>query len=267
MPKPKRHKRAGIVEYVLDSMRPRFDNPLLVKGSFLFLSDFEIPFHNAKFINECFAVAHAYGIRQCVWGGDAMHFEAFSPFVGADSDADAEITEIDEHLPQFLEPFDKIIWLMGNHDDRPQRAFDRKIKAEQALRIAVSPENQLEFKRKVTMSPHYWCYAAHRWQLEHQKNYSNIPARVAQQLTAKYHCHVITAHTHHQGGGVYNGFYAIDSGCGVDVKKLAYTNLRHSIATDMQNGAVIMLEWGGQYVPIPLEPSRMDFELCRARKK
>jgi predicted phosphodiesterase len=261
-----RTARPKILQTVLESVRPRFDSPLTVRGSFLFLSDFEIPFHDAAFINACFTVARAYGVRQCVWGGDAMHFEAFSPFPGADTDAEQELSEIDEYLPGFLEPFDKITWFMGNHDDRPQRALDRKISNQKALRLAIAPETQELFRAKVTMSEYYWCLAAHGWQLEHQKNNSTIPARVAQQLTMKYHCHVITGHTHKVGATKQNGFWAIDAGCGVDVKRLAYPNLRHSTHTAMENGAVLMLEFGEQYVPLPLVPERMEFELWRARK-
>lgn len=256
-----------LLQTVLESVRPRFTEALTVRGSFLFLSDFEIPFHDAVFINQCFSIARAYGVRQCVWGGDAMHFEAFSPFPGADMDAETELTEIDEFLPGFLEPFEKIKWFMGNHDDRPARALNRKISNEKALRMAVSPETYAAFHDKVTPSEYYWCYAAHNWQLEHAKNNSTIPVRVAQNLTAKYHCHVIQAHTHKQGKTRVNGYYAIESGCAVDPKRLAYPNLRHSTHTDMQQGAVLMLEQSNTYVPVPLIPEEMDFELWRAKRK
>ena len=255
-----------ILKTVLESVRPRFDQPLTVRGSFLFLSDFEIPFHHAQFINECFTVAKAYHVTQCVWGGDAMHFEAFSPFTGADTDAEQEITEIDEYLPGFLEPFAKIIWFMGNHDDRAARALNRKITNEKALRMAISPDTMLEFRRKVVTSEYYWCLADYNWQLEHQKNNSTLPARVAQQLAAKFQRNIITGHTHKVGATKINGLWAIDAGCGVDPLRLAYPNLRHSTHTAMENGAVLMLARGGQYVPVHLVPERMEFELWRAKK-
>lgn len=262
----KKKKTKTLLETVLESTRPRYTKPLLVKGNFIFLSDFEIPFHNARFINECFTVARAYGVRQCVWGGDAVHMEALSPFPGADTDVEQELTEIDEFLPGFLEPFDKIFWIMGNHDDRVQRALVRKISNEKALRMVVSPENMDAFRRKVTLSEYYWARAEGNWYLEHQKNNSTIPTRVAQALSGKFHANVITAHTHKCGMVKVNGLWAIDAGCGVDVQRLAYPNLRHSTHTEMQNGAVLMLQHRGTYVPLPLTPDRMEFEIWRAKR-
>lgn len=262
-----RKTAAPILQTVLESIRPRYNNALTVTGSFLFLSDFEIPFHDAAFINQCFTIARAYHVRQCVWGGDAMHFEAFSPFPGADTDAETELTEIDEFLPGFLEPFDKIYYFMGNHDDRPARALNRKITNQKALRMAVSPETMELFRRKVTVSEYYWCYASHNWQLEHARNNSMIPARIAQTLALKFQKNVIQAHTHKTGKTFINGLYAIESGCGADPQRFAYANLRHSTHTEMAQGAVLMLERGAAYVPLHLVPAEMEYQLWQAKKK
>ncbi len=256
----------SVTEYVLSSQRQKYTKPLTVKGSFLFLSDVEIPFHDARFLNDCIALARAYGIRQAVWGGDMLHLEAFSPFPGADADAEQEISEIDEYLPGLIEPFNKIYWMMGNHDQRVVRVIDRKIAIEQALRMFVGPDCQEQFRERVTLSPYFWCLAAHNWQLEHANNNSTIPTRAAQCLVAKYHKNVIQAHTHKAGAVLVNGLWAIESGCGVDVERLAYPNLRHSTHTAMQNGAVLMTEWGRAYVPTLLTPDRMGYELWRAKK-
>ena len=257
----------SIPQYVLDSTRPRFNKPLSLKGSFLFLSDAELPFHNSNFINQIFAVTGAYGIRQAVYGGDLFHFEAFSPFPGADQDAEEESSEIDESLPGFLEPFAKIYYFVGNHDERAHRILQRKISIEKALRIAIAPETMEMFRRKVTMSEYFWCEVGDDWLLEHQKNISTIPTRVAQALSAKFHKNIITAHTHKAGMVKVNGYWAIDSGCGVDVQKLAYPNIRHSTHTEMQNGAVLMVQHRSSYQPILLTPDRMDFELWRAKRR
>lgn len=263
----KRNGRAPLIlQSVLESVRPTYDAPLTVRGSFLFLSDIEIPFHHADFINQVMTVAKLYGIRQAVYCGDFIHLEALSPFPGADTDVEQELSEIDEYLPGFLEPFTKIIYLMGNHDQRAQRLFDRKISNDKALRMILSPHNIQAFYRKVTMSEYFWCRADGNWLLEHQKNNSTIPTRVAQSLSAKFHCNVITAHTHKAGAVRTNGFWAIDSGCAVDTQRLAYPNLRHSTHTEMQNGAVLMIQRRSSYVPILLTPDRMEFELWRAKR-
>lgn len=255
-----------ILNAVLESARPRYTKPLTVRGSFLFLSDFEIPFHNAKFINGCFTLAKLYDVNQCVWGGDAVHFEAFSPFPGGDQDAEKELTQIDEYLGGFLEPFEKITWIMGNHDDRAQRMLNRKITNEKALRMILSDDNREAFKQKVTLSEYYWCHAGRTWMLEHGKNNAMNPTAVAQAFVKKFHKNVIQAHTHKAGAVRVNERWAIESGCGVDIKRLAYPNLRHSTHTEMQNGAVLMLDHNGDYAPVLITPDTMDFLLWQASR-
>lgn len=256
-----------ILDYVQPSQRPSYNQPLHIKGSFLWLSDFEIPFHDAFFINQCFTVAKLRGVQQCVWGGDAIHWESLSPFPGGDNDTESEITEIDEFLPGFLEPFKSVRWIMGNHDDRAQRALQRKISAQQALRLAIAPETMQLFSKKVELSPYYWMTAAHNWQLEHAKNVSMTPAGVAQKLALKFQANVIHGHTHLRGDTTINGFYAIESGCAVDPFKLRYPNIRHTTRPQMAQGAVLMMEWGDQYIPTPLTPDRMEFEIWDAKRK
>lgn len=256
----------AILHAILESKRQRFTKPLSVKGSFLFLSDVEIPFHHAAFLNGAITLAKEYGVNQLVLGGDFCHFESFSPFPGADQDAETELSEIDEYLPGFLEPFRSVIWFMGNHDDRPQRALDRKISNEKALRLVLSEDNLDLFRERVTLSEYYWMRAANGWQLEHGKNNSVTPTGVAQAFVKKYHRHIIQAHTHKAGMVRVNGKWAIESGCGVDVKRLAYPNLRHSTHTEMQNGAVLMMDHGGEYNPILITPELMEFLLWQARR-
>lgn len=260
-----------IIDYILPSSRPSFTKNLRVKGSFLFLSDFEIPYHNYAFINQAIAVAVKYGIRQCVWGGDAVHFESLSPFPGGTNDVSGEISEIEEYLPGFLEPFSKIIWFMGNHDDRAQRALMRKVSNEHALRMILSKETSAEFNKKVTLSEYYWCLADYNWRLTHAKNNAKIPGITAKALAEKYHANVIHAHTHKWGimQDVAAKYVCIESGCGVDISKLAYVNLRDNTHTKMVNGCVLMLDTGTRYTPLTLNPLVTDweFELWRAKKQ
>ncbi len=259
----------SITEYILTSeKRKAYIEPLSVKGSFIWLSDIEIPFHDADFINQCIAVAKAYDVKQAIWGGDFVHLEAFSPFPGADRDAEKEITEIDEHLPQFLEPFEKVFWILGNHDDRAKRAINLNISNEKALRMIIG-DSYPEFKRKVKFSEYYWMDAAYNWRLEHAANNRVMPAATAKALAERFHKNIIMGHTHKFGllQDVSGTLLAIESGCCVDIKKLAYPNLRHSVHTAMVNGAVLMLDTGRQYSPLLLNKfTDWGFEKYRAGK-
>ncbi len=259
----------SVTEYILTSQRPRFVEPLTIKGSFLWASDIEIPFHDADFINNCIAIAKAYEVKQAVFGGDFCHWDSFSPFPGADTDTEQEITEIDEHLPQFLEPFEKILWIMGNHDQRAQRALNRKVTNEQALRMMVAPETMAVFHKKVTTSEYFWMDASYNWRLEHAANNRVMPAGTAKALAERFHKNIVMGHTHKTGWlqDVSGTLQAIESGCCVDIKKLAYPNLRHSTHTAMVNGAVLMLDTGRQYSPLLLNKfTDWQYEKYRAGK-
>ncbi len=119
-----------LLQTVLESTRPIYNEFLHIDGSYLWISDFEIPYHDATFINKLFTLAKQMGVQQCVWGGDALHLEAFSPFT-PDIDPDEEISQIDEYLAGFLEPFEKIYWFVGNHDERfAKRLADIGIKVD-----------------------------------------------------------------------------------------------------------------------------------------
>ncbi len=257
MPAPK------IVQHLLESTRPKYTTPLRVQGAFLFLSDIEVPYHNAEFLNQCIGVAKAAGIRQVVLGGDLLHLEAFSPFLGADEDADSELNEIEEHLPGLLEPFEQVFYFVGNHDQRLQRRLMLRISNEKALRMAI-PDKLMA---KIQFSEYFWCEAGTDWLLEHQVNNSTVPTRVAQSLSSKFGKNVITAHTHKCGMVRINGYWAIDAGCCVDIERLAYTSLRHSTHTTMQNGAVLMEWYGGHYIPTLLTPDRMEYLLWQKQKR
>lgn len=254
--------QVDILQTVLESSRPPYNYPLKVRGSFVWISDFEIPYHDAKFINKVFTLANLLGIRQCVWAGDAVHLEAFSLFPGADRDADKEISEIDEFLPGFLEPFDRIWYFCGNHDHRIWKVLSElglKISMEKATRLLVAPETVEMFRAKVEFSSYRWAETEGEvWLLEHAKNASVIPGRVAQGLVSKFHRHVIQAHTHLYSKSRFNGFWAIESGCCADPNRLQYQTTTHNTRTAMQQGALLMLWDGTHYTPMDLCPENIE---------
>lgn len=253
-----------ILQTVLESTRPIYNKELHIQGSFVWVSDFEIPYHNAEFINQVFTLARQHKITKCVWGGDALHLEAFSPFKGGDSDAEKEVAEIDEFLPGFLEPFEEIFWLVGNHDERlARRLADLGIRTtnEKALRMMVAPETVELFTRKVKISEYRFMRAGNDWLLEHPKNASVLPGRVAQQLTSKFHKHALVGHTHNVGKAMYNGYWAIETGHCLDSQRLAYNSQIHSTRPQMAQGAVLMIWHNQQYVPIDLTPQTIPYYL------
>lgn len=252
-----------IIQAVLESTRPKHDQFLTITGSFLWISDFEIPYHDADFINKLFTLTSKLNIKKAVWGGDALHMDSFSPFQ-PELSPDEEVSQVDQYLPGFLEPFDEIYWFVGNHDQRLQarlRDLGLNVSACNTLRMMLSPDIVDEFNTKVRLSEYRYMKAGTDWLLEHPKNTSTIPGRVAQQLSSKFHCHTLVGHTHLQSKSMFNGFWTIETGCCVDIERLRYGQMMHNTRAQMTQGAVLMLEQSSQYIPIDLSPKNIEFYL------
>ena len=61
-----------------ESPYPVYNEPLVMEGDALVLPDPEFPFHHAGFINRVLDLADAWGVKQCVIAGDALHFASLS---------------------------------------------------------------------------------------------------------------------------------------------------------------------------------------------
>lgn len=66
------------VPIVQESSYPRYTKPLVYDGDALVLSDTEVPFHHADFINNCLELADKWKMPHCIIAGDVVHLNAFS---------------------------------------------------------------------------------------------------------------------------------------------------------------------------------------------
>lgn len=165
-----------------ESRAPKYTDAPRVDKSCLILGDVELPLHNAPFINNCFAVAKAWGITHLILAGDFIHWSSLSVFPDAPNDASAEIEQIESYLRPFVEPWTKVIWMKGNHDARVGLAMDRLLKAEHAARLIVPPDLASEFKRKVVCSDYFYCLVGDDWLIEHPRATNTVPANAARRI-------------------------------------------------------------------------------------
>lgn len=253
----------SVVEFIRESERPRFDDPPRVTGDCLIISDLELPFHHAEFVNNCFCLAHAYGIRQLVLAGDFLHWESFSFWAQEERDSDEEIAEIQGYLAPLLANFDKILWIAGNHDTRIQRALGRKLSQEFASRLIVPFSLADRWQEVVKVSDYYYAALGNDWLIEHPAvKGAQIPARTAVWIAEAEGKNVCQGHTHLWGvAQTRDGRHVgIDMGVGVDVKRLHYQSVRHSTHPRGVNGALIMrCGAGGRYYPQLLSPLLTDW--------
>lgn len=281
-----RHKRylydqaAGIQpkRRIQASPYPQYIEPLQMDGDALVLFDTEFPFHNADFLNRVLELADRWAVRQCVIGGDVLHFEQFSQWEASwvtsqtanklSEDAERELRELIQALPPehqgalldklatiatgereeselgaakkalltLGEAFDRIDYVIGNHDDRFIRA----------LKSPLLPQSLLDFigltDPRWRIGPYYYSILVsnkEKYRIEHPRS---AAANTAVKLADKYECHILTGHSHLQSiqWSTSGNYFAIHAGCVVDETRLAYAAQRSSNRPAHKLGAVIV---------------------------
>ena len=259
--------RQGVVS---QSTYPTYGDALEMEGDALILTDVEFPFHHADFVNKCLDLAKAWGIRQLILGGDALHFDSLSGWEPAWSDTSdggvgeaaydmlydfmrslgkkqrsagedilAKIGERPEHegasrelaiarreLHRIGDHFDKVDFVLGNHEGRFLRALQTAVDPKELLRL-LDINNP-----KWRISPHYFSVlhsGGRRFQIEHPKSSAKYSAW---KMASKYQCDVIMGHSHQLNYtfDISGKFYAIETGACVDESRLPYAAQRHNTA-------------------------------------
>ena len=156
----------------------------------------------------------------------------------------AEIKESRIVLKSFERSFDRILWIMGNHEQRVLKLLQKVLPVESLAAVfgADTPKWQV--------SPYYYCdlnSGGEAWRIEHPINTGKGSSK---KLASKFTCNIIMGHNHHfnittDPSGKY---YAIEPGMGMDESLMAYASKRHNAADTHVTGAVIIRN--GK--PIPL---------------
>ena len=158
--------------------------------------------------------------------------------LGEKNEQDGMSTELKtakQGVKELEKQFDKIDFVIGNHEGRLLRA----------LQTALNPEELktlLAVGDKWRIAPFYFSYLTSggiRWCVEHPKSAAATTAAV---LAAKYGCSVLMAHSHHFSAttDVSGEHFAAEIGCCVDEARLPYAAQRHTRAPAHSLGAAII---------------------------
>ena len=277
-----RARREGeALRRIAPSPYPSYNAPLAMEGDALILPDIELPFHNAGFLNRVLDLTDAWGVKQCILAGDALHFDSLSgwepswtaPNDGClTADAEATLMQFAKSLPSKKQGelmttignlgqrnekdgmstemgiarrelchlaimFERVDFILGNHEGRLLRALQTALDPKELLRL-------LEAGDHWRIAPYYFQYldtSAGRYLIEHPKGAAE---GTAQGLAAKYGCHVIMGHSHALdfSWDISGRYYAIQAGHCVDEIKLPYAAQRHTTKRMHKPGAVIVLD-------------------------
>lgn len=273
-------KQSGKISRVMkESSYPVYDKPLVMEGDALVITDLELPFHHADFINRVLEIADAWKITQLILGGDALHLDSFSGWEpNWKAGSNNNLSENSEQkLIDFARGLSKskqaeFFALWGEIGERVEQdgasteldAARRELNrlGEQfanidfvlgnhegrflrAIQTAVDPKELtrlLELGGRWRIAPYYYSIlisGGEKFQIEHPKNTAKASAW---KLASKYGCHVIMGHNHHVvfQFDLSGKYYAIETGHGVDESRLPYAAQRHNVAHAHALGACIV---------------------------
>ena len=201
------------------------DYVVIEEDDFIVISDIEIPDHDPAMLEAALLTAIAQNIKTLIIAGDYLATDnptltqwAQTWAAGNEINYEGAIGIALEILRRYLQWFDRIVILEGNHDDRINRATGGEVwfgmLLREAQRYAEDADAKVVFTRynylyvRTRRGPVYVC---------HQHDYSKTPVRLAQEHYAvqngpdydptdpdsvKESCHIIVTHCHIYQSGV-----------------------------------------------------------------
>jgi hypothetical protein len=216
----------------------------LLTGDWMIVGDVQIPSTDYEFalLPALVAKKHLRKSRQLLIAGDFWNMDAFSTYPNIvplpswkeEMDAGGQL------LCEWLEEFDRIVLLEGNHERRLVKLTNGEAWLEMFYR-----DPRIEFTRY----PYAVIQNGSEWRVTHPKGYSKDPLKVANYLALKHQQNIISFHEHHFGL-TYDEFgrHIIINGGGLfDPKKMAYVVMDDNKTPTMVPGFV-MLKGGYPYL-------------------
>lgn len=186
-----------------------------------------IPAISEKYLPEC---------QGLIIAGDLINADAWSKYASviALPSWQEEIAAARHLLKIWFETFDKIVWLMGNHEIR-KLVHDGGQTTVQELKDAILQSDKLD----VTVLDRCFVDADNgKWLICHGGNYRQMQLSAASEYAQKYRAHVISHHEHHlaMGQSKYKWQTVVNNGGLFDPDKLAYVKLKTTTSPNMARG-------------------------------
>lgn len=201
----------------------------IIADRVLIIPDLESPFQHQEFTQKVFDLAAAWKVKDLVLAGDAVHNETLSGWgakwgdnppaknaesilefirtlpedkraeavevlekagaLNQDTGLSGELADVRSMFRAINSQFDRVYYVMGNHEDRLLRRLEVVLNPADWLRL-------LETGDKWRIAPYYYAIirsGGQVFRVVHPRTASDpAPAQIA----AREHCHVLMAHSH-----------------------------------------------------------------------
>jgi hypothetical protein len=211
---------------------------LIEEEDVMVIGDLHLPFTDYTFATLPAMIGDKYMTypRKLIIAGDAFNFDTYSiydkicilPKLSDEKAAGQHMFEI------YLDTFQEIVFLMGNHERRLQKWMKGEYDASD---IAMLLSNS----GKVKTTNYGWIVLRNStgdWRITHSKCYSVNQLTVASDLANKFQMNILTNHDHHlaMGWDRYKRYVTINNGCLVDDTKIPYVNMDDNRMANMTQG-------------------------------
>lgn len=247
---------------------PTFDGEPHLEGDWVICGDVHLPTTDFELAETMLRVARELNLKRLLIAGDLINADAFSLYehvVPAITFED-EVKIAVRVISAWCEWFDDMLLLMGNHELRVMRRSNGNLNATMLGHILSAGNGKL----RVSPYSHAVITSAGQvWRVTHQRNYSRITGRLADQLAQKYQCNIISLHQHHVAvqRDTYNRYTIIDGGGLHDDRKLAYVSLVDSNMPAMARGFVLLVDGVGHMVTPYQTMTNLDMLLMGLKAK
>lgn len=267
-------------DYIPESTYPVYDLPLEMVGDALIMGDMELPYHNARFINQCLELAQKWEIKQAILAGDVLHFDSLSHFNpnwakestgGLTAGAEKKLMDLTMTLPknQQQKVIDTIVEIGeieqkdGISDElriarnvlgQLEKQFERidyvlgnhDSRLLNTLQTVMFPSELLKLlcleEPRWRISPFYFSILKSGGQTYQIEHPRNAAKGMARKLASKYHQHILAFHSHHFALNTdpSGEYLCAEVGCCVDEARLPYCAQRHNTSDQHLLGAAIV---------------------------
>lgn len=180
--------------------------PLQFDGdTFLYTADWHAPLYSKQQAIRVALVADTERIDTLVIGGDIMDFQSASshPKTELQASLNETITAAGKILDFFLDYFDRIYVLPGNHDVRLAKKLDSPLSFEMLIRAGVQRgkvSSDVESTAPIITTDNTYLYIGETetgWVAGHPDRYTRTPVNLTK-AAQRERRHVLGAHTHLQ---------------------------------------------------------------------
>jgi hypothetical protein len=217
-----------------------FGEPWTLAGDWVIIGDVHAPCVDYDFAKLVLVIARKCGIKRLLVAGDMFNFDGFSsyavniPPISWHQDRDAARVLIHD----WLEWFDEIRFLMGNHDRRLSKWTNGELDESDIFGMVIASD-------KVFHSNWGWCTidnGGQVWRVTHARNYSRNQLVVQSDLAHKFQQNIISNHSHHlaKGWDKFGRYVIVENGGLFDPSKLAYAVMDDSNMPAMINGFSVL---------------------------